>query len=220
MLLNIRPATTRKHTTSNAGVSISIPFAELIRNTAVVSRDTSIDSRPCKRIIASPFMQITKNSVVMLEYTLRDETGQVLDSTEGGDPLQYLHGSGMLIPGLESALEGKSQGDAFEVTIPPEDAYGVRDDNLRQEVDRAQFAGVDDLAAGMKFRADAGNGELIVLTVAEVDDDKVIVDGNHEMAGKTLNFNVTVGEIREATAQELAPPESGGCGCGDTNCDE
>jgi len=160
-------------------------------------------------------MQIANNTVVMLEYTLRGESGQVLDTTEGGDPLPYLHGTGMLIPGLESALEGKSQGDAFEVSIPPEEAYGVRDASLRQEVEREQFGEVDDLEIGMQFRVDAGEGQHLVITVVEINDDKVIVDGNHAFAGLTLNFNVTVGEIRDATEDEIAhghPHGFGGCG--------
>lgn len=163
-------------------------------------------------------MQIAKNTVVMLEYTLRGESGQILDSSEGGDPLQYLHGSGMLIPGLEAALEGKSQGDAFEVTIPPEEAYGARDDSLRQEIDRAQFGNIDNLQPGMQFRVDAG-GQNVVLTVVEVGDDTVLVDGNHALAGVTLNFNVTVGEVREATADELAGGTSGSSCCSDGTCD-
>ncbi len=165
-------------------------------------------------------MQISDNKVALIDYTLKGEAGQVLDSTDGGDPLQYLHGVGMIIPGLEAALVGKSAGDTVEVTIPPERAYGTRDDSLRQEVDRKQFEGVDNLDVGMQFRVEGEAGENFVLTVMEVGDETVIVDGNHALAGVTLHFDVTVREVREATDDELAqiqPASSGGC-CSDPDC--
>ncbi len=160
-------------------------------------------------------MQISDNKVALIDYTLKGEAGQVIDTTDGGDPLPYLHGAGMIIPGLEAALLGKTEGDSLQVTIPPEEGYGARDSNLRQEVDKEQFEEIDDLAVGMQFRVDAGGGQNLVLTVIEIKDDKVLVDGNHALAGVTLNFNVTVREVREATEEEIAhghPHGFGGCG--------
>ncbi|MFK7821026.1 MAG: peptidylprolyl isomerase [Planctomycetaceae bacterium] len=159
-------------------------------------------------------MQIAQNTVALIDYTLKGEAGQVIDTTDGGDPLPYLHGAGMIIPGLEAALVGKAVGDALEVTIPPEEAYGTRDASLRQEVEREQFEEIDDLAVGMQFRVDGGNGQNLVITVLEINDDTVVVDGNHALAGVTLNFNVTVREVREATEEEIAhghPHGFGGC---------
>jgi FKBP-type peptidyl-prolyl cis-trans isomerase SlyD len=160
-------------------------------------------------------MQIAQNSVVLIDYTLKGEAGQVIDTTDGGDPLPYLHGAGMIIPGLETALVGKAEGDEFEITIPPEEAYGTRNDSLRQEIDREQFEDIEDLDVGMQFRVDAGNGQNMVITVLELKDDTVVVDGNHALAGVTLSFSVTVREVREATEEEIAhghPHGFGGCG--------
>lgn len=159
-------------------------------------------------------MQIAKNTVALIDYVLKGEAGQVIDSTEGGDPLPYLHGAGMIIPGLEAELLGKSEGDSFEVTVPPEQGYGTRNDGLQQEVDREEFKEIDDLAVGMQFRVDVGDGQNMVFTVMEIADDKVTLDGNHALAGITLNFAVTVREVREATEEEIAhghPHGFGGC---------
>lgn len=160
-------------------------------------------------------MQISSEKVVSIDYTLTGESGQVLDTTDGGGPLDYLHGVGMIIPGLEQALEGKEVGDELEVNIPAEHGYGVRDDNLTQEVSREQFEEIDDLAVGMQFRVPAENGQQLVITVVEIRDDVVVVDGNHALAGVDLNFAVTVRGIRDATADEIAhghPHGAGGCG--------
>lgn len=148
-------------------------------------------------------MQVSAQKVVFIHYTLTDDDGEVIDSSEGHAPLAYIHGAGNIIPGLESALLGKSVGDAFKVSIPPEDAYGVRDDSLVQPVPRQAFHGVDEIEPGMQFHADSpGGGQLV--TVVDVQGDTVILDGNHPMSGLTLNFDVQVTEIRDATLEELA----------------
>jgi FKBP-type peptidyl-prolyl cis-trans isomerase SlyD len=147
-------------------------------------------------------MQISKNSVVSIEYTLTDDSGNVLDSSEGRGPLSYLHGSGGIIPGLENQLAGKQAGDQLTVAVAPEDGYGVRNEALRQEVPREQFDGIEGLEVGMRFRVDSDAGP-IVITVTDIGDDNVTVDGNHPLAGVKLNFDVTVREVREATAEEL-----------------
>lgn len=146
-------------------------------------------------------MQIEKHTVVAIDYTLKDDEGTVIDSSDGREPLAYLHGVGSIIPGLEKELEGKSVGDALEVSIPPAEGYGERKEELLQEVDRAQFGDVEDLAPGMQFQVNAETGPLVV-TVTDVNEKVVTIDGNHPLAGVNLNFAVTVKEIREATDEE------------------
>ena len=146
-------------------------------------------------------MQIAKDKVVAIDYTLKDDDGSVLDTSEGKEPLAYLHGSGNIIPGLEKALEGKGQGDEVNVQVPPEEAYGERRDDLQQVVPRSLFQGVDELQVGMQFQAQSEGGEQIV-TIAAIDGDDITVDANHPMAGVPLNFEVKVVEVREATDEE------------------
>ena len=147
-------------------------------------------------------MHIEKNRVVRLDYTLRDEQGTVLDSSGGRGSLSYLHGKGNIIPGLEQALAGKSAGDKLDVTVPPEQGYGVRDERLVQIVARAKFGEVANLAPGMQVRANGRQGPRIV-TVVRVDRDFVTVDGNHPLAGRTLHFSLEVVEVRKATHEEI-----------------
>jgi FKBP-type peptidyl-prolyl cis-trans isomerase SlyD len=131
-------------------------------------------------------MEITKDRVVSFDYTLTDDEGQVLDSSEGRDPLSYLHGSGSIIPGLESELEGKVAGDQFELTVDPPDGYGEQNDSLQQNVPREQFADVDDLEVGMQFRVPAEDGSKIVITVIELGDEEVTIDGRRTRAWPRL----------------------------------
>jgi FKBP-type peptidyl-prolyl cis-trans isomerase SlyD len=166
-------------------------------------------------------MQISKDKVVTIDYTLKDDVGDVIDSSQDQAPLAYIHGVGAIIPGLEQALEGKSAGDRIEVTIPPAEAYGERDDSLCQEVPRKEFEGIDELEVGMQFRVEAESGYL-VLTVVNIGEDVVTVDGNHALAGETLHFDVEVREVRDATEQELEHGHiHGGVGCdhGGGDCD-
>jgi len=147
-------------------------------------------------------MTVAKNKVVLIDYKLTNNAGEVLDSSEGGEPLAYIHGIGNIIIGLEEALEGRQAGEALAVTIPPEKAYGVRDDAKIQAVPRRMFQGVADIQPGMQFHAQTQNG-LEVVTVAAVTGDMVTVDANHPLAGETLNFDVSILEVREATEEEL-----------------
>jgi FKBP-type peptidyl-prolyl cis-trans isomerase SlyD len=147
-------------------------------------------------------VHIEKNRVVRLDYTLRDEQGKVLDSSSGRGPLSYLHGKRNIIPGLEQALAGKSAGDKLDVTVPPEQGYGVRDERLVQIVARAKFGEVAGLAPGMQVRANGPQGPRLV-TVVRVDRDFVTVDGNHPLAGRTLHFSLEVTEVRKATHEEI-----------------
>ena len=147
-------------------------------------------------------MQIAENTVVAIDYVLKDDEGQVLDSSEGREPLLYLHGAGQIIPGLERELDGKQVGDQLQVTVSPGDGYGERKDELRLDVARDQFDGIDDLELGMQFQVDSDDGPMVV-TVVDISEEIVTVDGNHPLAGVQLNFTVTVREVREATAEEL-----------------
>jgi FKBP-type peptidyl-prolyl cis-trans isomerase SlyD len=148
-------------------------------------------------------MQITQNAVVLIHYTLTDETGKTIDSSAGAEPLAYVHGNGNLIPGLERALEGKQAGDALSVKVSPAEAYGEYDENLVQSVPRDVLQGIDNVRVGMQLQAQSNQGARAV-TVTDVADDKVTIDGNHPLAGKNLNFEVKVTDVRTATEEELA----------------
>ena len=147
-------------------------------------------------------MQVEKNKVVEIDYTLKNDTGKVIDSSEGRDPLAYIQGIGNLIPGVENALEGKSSGERVEITVPPETGYGVRDDSLMLTIERSKFDEVDDLKEGQRFRMETPDGPM-VFTVLKVDEAEVLVDGNHPLAGMTLSFDITIQSVRDATAEEL-----------------
>ena len=163
-------------------------------------------------------MQIAERTVVAIHYTLTDAKGEVLDSSEGpedGEPLSYIHGLGMIVPGLEAALLGKSAGDEIKVAVAPKDGYGPRREGLVQKVSRDEFPD-GDLEVGMRFRSH-GPGGTRILTVAALDEDTVTLDGNHPLAGVTLNFDVKVVSVREATEQDLRSHghECSSChGCG------
>lgn len=144
-------------------------------------------------------MQISKHKVVGIHYTLRDDAGTVLDSSEGQEPLYYLHGEGNLIPGMEKGLEGKSEGDKFHLTVSPEEGYGERDPDLIQEVPLSAF-GSQKVEVGMQFQANHDQ----VVTVTQVGPENVTIDANHPLAGVGLNFDVEVIGVRDATSEEVA----------------
>lgn len=148
-------------------------------------------------------MQIADKAVVAIDYTLRNDEGEVLDSSEGAQPLAYLHGAANIIPVLEQALLGKKAGDELEVSVEPEDAYGEFSLELVATLERSMFEGVEELLPGMQFHASAPDGGMQVVTVRDVDGDQVTVDGNHPLAGQRLHFKVKVVSVREATAEEL-----------------
>ncbi|WP_110656409.1 peptidylprolyl isomerase [Salinicola halimionae] len=148
-------------------------------------------------------MQIAQNSVVAFHYTLTNDAGEVLDSSEGRDPLTYLHGSGNIIPGLEKELEGHGSGDKLKVAVAPDEGYGEVQPALVQEVPRDAFQGVDEVEPGMQFQAQTQEGPLMV-TITKVEGDTVTVDGNHPLAGEKLNFDVEIAEVREATEEEVS----------------
>lgn|SRR5574344_46944 len=169
-------------------------------------------------------MKIEKNKYVAIHYTLTDEEGNQLDSSIGKTPLGYVHGNGMLITGLEAELEGKEVGNKFKAVIEPKDAYGEYNEKLVLEVPRNQFEDGTPVEIGMAFQAQTPDGGVVIVHVINVDNDKVTVDGNHELAGKKLSFDVEVMEVRDATEEELNPPSCGCGGCGgecgdDCNCE-
>ncbi len=147
-------------------------------------------------------MQISKNSVVTFHYRLTKDGGELVEDSFDGEPLTYLHGHGSLIIGMEKALDGKNVDDSFSVVIPAEEGYGERHEGLIQEVPKSAFEGIGDITEGMRFRASTDQGEVPVVVTA-VTDDTVKVDGNHPLAGATLDFTVEVKQIREATAEEI-----------------
>ncbi|HKK18492.1 MAG TPA: peptidylprolyl isomerase [Opitutales bacterium] len=172
-------------------------------------------------------MQIKDGTVVSMDYALRSDEGSLIDQSQPGQPLSYLHGHKNIIPGLESALEGKSVGDEVEVRVSPEEGYGEPNPALEQVVPKERFQGIENIEVGMQFQASTDQGPVSV-RVVDVGDEDVTVDGNHPLAGKHLNFNVTVQDIRSATEEELAhghvhqsggccggegEEDSGGCGC-------
>ena len=154
---------------------------------------------PLKRIAT---MKIEKNKVVTIQYTLKDEKGSVLDSTEKGNPFLYIQGHQNIIPGLETELEGKTKGDVFKVSIQPKDGYGETNPNLIQEIPKDQFPEPAEIQEGMQFQADTPEGPMI-LTVLEILESVIKVDGNHPLAGKDLHFEVQVVDVREATPEEI-----------------
>lgn len=144
-------------------------------------------------------MQITKNKVAAIHYTLTDNQGNVLDSSSGREPLHYIHGIGNLIPGMEEGLEGKAKGDKFNLKVSPAKGYGEKNSALTQQVPRSAF-GNQAVEVGMQFQTNQGQ----VVTVTNVGLDQITIDANHPLAGVELNFAVEVMEIREATEEEIA----------------
>ncbi len=147
-------------------------------------------------------MQIETNSVVTLHYVLKNNEGTIIDQSDDGSFL-YLHGAMNIIPGLENALAGKSAGDELTVKIAPEDGYGLKEDERIQEVPKEMFDGAEQIEVGVQFHAQSPDGADVVVTVVEVKDDVVVIDGNHALAGVELNFDVKVIEVREASAEEV-----------------
>jgi len=148
-------------------------------------------------------MKIGKGRVVRMNYTLRDESGTTIESSQGREPLTYLHGFGQLIPGLEKTLDGSQAGLQTTVTILPQDAYGEKDPQAVIHAARGDFPDGLTLDAGVEVQADTPDGP-ITFVVVSIDGDDVVLDANHPLAGKALTFDVEVLEVREATADELA----------------
>jgi len=157
-------------------------------------------------------MQVADNMAVSIHYTLTNDDGEVLDTSIGDEPLVYLHGVGNIIPGLENALHGKVAGDKFNVHIAPEDAYGELMEEMIQVISRDMFEGIDNIEVGMQFNADVSSGSGVV-TVVNIEDDDITIDGNHPLAGLALTFDVEVIDVRAATEEETTHGHIHGAGC-------
>jgi FKBP-type peptidyl-prolyl cis-trans isomerase SlyD len=167
-------------------------------------------------------MVIEKDRVATIDYSLKNSGGEVLDSSEGAEPLVYLHGNDNIIAGLEKHLVGKKAGDKVDCVVPAKEGYGERDDSLVFKVKRSEFGEGAEIEVGMQFEAHGEDGAQIV-TVAGIEGDDVTIDANHPLAGVELHFAVSVVDVREATAEELEHGHvHGGCecegGCGDDDC--
>ncbi|MDR0588923.1 MAG: peptidylprolyl isomerase [Spirochaetaceae bacterium] len=163
-------------------------------------------------------MQIIKNRVVGINYTLMDAQNNLLDASPESEPLVYLHGHENILPGLEKVLEGKNDGDAFTAAIPAAGAYGERDETLVIQVPLKNFAGIGTVKAGMQLEADTPDGPRIV-TVTQVEGSTVTVDANHPLAGMDLTFTITVASVREASPEEISHGHPHHHGHGHHHCD-
>ena len=149
-------------------------------------------------------MKVGKDKVVLMHYTLKNDKGDVIDSSDGADPLPFLQGHGNIIPGLESALEGSKVGDKLDVSIKPEEGYGERMKDAIQEIPSSALQGVDEVKVGMQLQSQDKDGNAFLVSVTKIEDDKITVDGNHPLAGQTLHFSVSIESIRKAEAEELS----------------
>lgn len=149
-------------------------------------------------------MTVDENKVVSINYTVRNEKGEVLDTSENAEPLNYIHGTGSVIPGLEEAMTGRSKGESFSVEVEPDAGYGQYNEELVFTVGKDRFQqGVEGLEVGSQVQAQTADGGMQVLTVREVGDEEVTLDANHPLAGEKLHFDITVEEVREAEAEEI-----------------
>ena len=149
-------------------------------------------------------MQISEQKVVTMNYEVVDDQGQLIDRSEEGGPLAYIHGNGQLIPGLETALDGRGKGDKVAVDVPPEQGYGERDEEGVQTVARDQFDDSVEIEVGMQFEAEDDDEGHQIVTVAAVDGENITLDTNHPLAGKNLRFEVEILDVRDASAEELS----------------
>jgi len=147
-------------------------------------------------------MRIATGTVATFEYTVTDEQGNLIDTSRTSGPFSYVHGKGTIVPGLELAMEGRSAGESFSVTLPPPQAYGQRDENLVHILSRKDLARLGELKPGMRLQTPEGSGKRI-LTVSKIEGDRVILDENHPLAGKTVRFDISILAVRPATAEEM-----------------
>ncbi|MDC0253816.1 peptidylprolyl isomerase [Bacteriovoracales bacterium] len=147
---------------------------------------------------------IVDGHVVEMNYTLINSKGDVIDSSSGKAPLAFIQGKGDIVPGLEKEMAGKKVGDSFKVTISPEEAYGTRNEGMVQSVAKEQFGPeASNVEVGMQFQLEGSNGQTLLVTAIKVEENEVILDGNHPLAGETLSFDIEVVSLRDATKEEL-----------------
>jgi FKBP-type peptidyl-prolyl cis-trans isomerase SlyD len=150
-------------------------------------------------------LTIQPNTHVTLDYELRDDDGDLLDAseTEGGEPIRYVHGYGMLVPGLEKALVGLAVGEQREIVVPAEAGYGAWDEELVLEIEKSELPDAQTVEVGDEVVATMPDGEEVAMEVVEVKPGAVVVDANHPLAGMTLHYKVIIREVREASEGEV-----------------
>ncbi len=164
-------------------------------------------------------MQITGNKVVTFDFTVMDDQGRLIESSKDSGSMSYLHGDGRIAPGLEKALEGRAIGDTFSVLLTPSQGFGERDESLIHTFTTEELAGLGELETGMQLQSQ--DEEVIrTLTITKIEDDKVILDENHPLAGKTVTFDITILNIRSGTEEELGFDPAADVKCNDdcTSC--
>jgi len=147
-------------------------------------------------------MQIEDNKIVVMNYTLTSDDGEVLDQSDDGS-FAYLHGAQNIIPGLEDALVGKKAGDKLNVKVAPEDGYGERNAEMIQVVGKEMFESETEIEVGMQFNAEGPEGHPLMITVTAVEGNDITIDGNHPLAGVGLNFDVSIVEVKDASKEEI-----------------
>ena len=162
-------------------------------------------------------MKVEQGKVVSINYTLKDDEGKLLDTSVGSTPLEYIHGAGYILPKLEEQITGLNPGDKFSTVLSAKDGYGEYNDGKVVDVPRENFDTTMEIEEGMQFQAETTEGPAIV-TVKKVTDTTVTVDGNHELAGVNLHFDIEIIDVRNATEEELSYGLGGGCGGGCGGC--
>lgn len=147
---------------------------------------------------------VRDGKVVSVHYTLRNPAGKVIDSSDGEEPMSYLHGASNIVPGLERQLAGKSIGDKVKAVVPPEEGYGERVGGAPQVVPRNAFPADAELEEGMPFAVEGPQGQVVELWISRIEGDQIYVDRNHPLAGVALHFDVEILEIRDASRDEIA----------------
>jgi len=147
-------------------------------------------------------VQLTKDKVANINYTLKDKDSKIMDESNDGTFI-YLHGAKNLIPALEGALEGKTSGDKVNVVVPPENAYGLRDEKKVQRVPRKMFPVDQKLEIGMPFSSATPDGTAVNVVITAIEETEVVIDGNHPLTGVELHFDIEIISVRDATKEEL-----------------
>ncbi len=147
-------------------------------------------------------MQVTKDKVVILEYTMNDDEGHVIDTTDDGEPLSFIQGRGNLLPAIEAAIEGHEMGQRMTITLKPDQAYGERNENLISKVPRDHVKVPGELKIGLELSRQNGS-RIMPITVVAFDDESVTLDANNPLAGTTLSIDLVVVEVRNAVDEEL-----------------
>ena len=147
-------------------------------------------------------MKVSKDSVVTIEYRMVNTKSELVDSSDGGEPLSFIQGAQSVLPAIEHAVDGRKAGERLTFTLTPEEGYGSRDEKKIAAIPRTQFKSSDELRIGMQFYTQK-NGYDLPVTVIHCNDQEVTVDGNHPLAGETMNIDLVIVDIREAIDSEL-----------------